>query len=191
MCGILLPLSMGAQEVEQKPVKMYLLGSCVYNGDTIPCIQLPSVFIYKPLAFKNQREYRNYQRLIRDVKKTLPLAVEVRDVIIETYYCLQAMPTEKEKKAHIKRIEKALKEQYTPKMKKLSLRQGKLLIKLVDRECAQSSYELVKLFMGSFKAGFYQTFASLFGASLKKEYDPTGEDRLVERVVTLVERGEI
>ena len=88
-------------------------------------------------------------------------------------------------------MEKGLKEQYTPRMKKLSFSQGKLLIKLVDRQTHSTSYELVKAFMGPFKAGFYQTFAALFGASLKKEYHPEGEDRLTERVVLLVENGQI
>ena len=76
-------------------------------------------------------------------------------------------------------------------LKKLSFAQGKLLIKLVDRQSNQTSYELVKAFMGPFKAGFYQAFAALFGASLKKEYDPEGEDKLTERVVLLVENGQI
>lgn len=84
-----------------------------------------------------------------------------------------------------------MKEQYTPRMKKLTFSQGKLLIKLVDRECNQSSYQLVKAFMGPFKAGFYQAFAALFGASLKKEYQPDDKDKLTERVVTLVENGQL
>ena len=88
-------------------------------------------------------------------------------------------------------VEKGLKEQYTPRMKKLSFTQGKLLIKLIDRQSNSTSYELVKAFMGPFKAGFYQTFAALFGASLKKEYDPQGEDKLTERVVLMVENGQI
>lgn len=61
----------------------------------------------------------------------------------------------------------------------------------MDRQSNQTSFELVKAFMGPFKAGFYQTFAALFGASLKKEYDPAGEDKLTERVVLLVENGQI
>ena len=89
------------------------------------------------------------------------------------------------------RVEKGLKDQYTPRMKKLSFAQGKLLIKLIDRQSNSTSYELVKAFMGPFKAGFYQTFAALFGASLKKEYDPQGEDKLTERVVLMVENGQI
>ena len=95
------------------------------------------------------------------------------------------------KNKHIKLVEKGLKEQYTPRMKQLTFSQGKLLIKLVNRECNQSSFQLVKAFMGPFKAGFYQTFAALFGASLKKEYHPEDEDKLTERVVTLVENGQL
>lgn len=88
-------------------------------------------------------------------------------------------------------MEKGLKKQYTPRLKKLTYSQGKLLIKLVDRETNQTSYELVRAFMGPFKAGFYQTFAALFGASLKKEYDAEGDDQLTERVILMVENGQL
>lgn len=132
-----------------------------------------------------------YDKLVRDVKKTLPIAKMINKTIIETYEYLETIPDKKERNKHIKRVEKGLKEQYTPMMKKLTFSQGKLLIRLVDRECNQSSYELVKAFMGPFKAGFYQTFAALFGASLKKEYDPEKEDKMTERVITLVESGQL
>lgn len=121
----------------------------------------------------------------------LPIAKEIRNIVIETYEYLETLPDEKAKDKHIKAVEKGLKEQYTPKMKKLTFSQGKLLIKLVNRECNQSSYQLVKAFMGPFKAGFYQTFAALFGASLKKEYNPEDEDKMVERIITLVENGQL
>lgn len=178
-----------AQEEEKKSV--FLVPMCVYQGDTIPCVQLREVLIFKPLKFKNDKEKKEYDRLVRNVKRTLPIAKEIQQAIIETYEYIETLPTKKEKDRHIKRVEKGLKEQYTARMKKLSFSQGKLLIKLVDREANQSSYELVKAFMGPFKAGFYQTFAGLFGASLKKEYDPLGEDKLTERVVLLVENGQL
>lgn len=132
-----------------------------------------------------------YYRLVRNVKKVYPISREINCTIIETYEYLQTLPNERARQKHIKRVEKGLKEQYTPQMKKLSFSQGKLLIKLIDRQSNQTSFELVKAFMGPFKAGFYQTFASLFGASLKKEYDPEGDDRITERVVLLVESGQI
>ena len=88
-------------------------------------------------------------------------------------------------------MEKSIKEQYTPVMKKLTFSQGKLLIKLVNRETDSSSYELVKAFLGPFKAGFYQAFAALFGASLKKEYHPEDEDAMTEQIVLMVESGQL
>lgn len=169
----------------------YLVPVCIYEGDTIPCVQLPTVYIFKPLKFKNDKERMEYYRLVKNVKKVYPIAREINRTILETYEYLQTLPNEKARQKHIKRVEKGLKDQYTPRMKKLSFAQGKLLIKLVDRQSNQTSFELVKAFMGPFKAGFYQTFAALFGASLKKEYDPNGEDKLTERVVILVENGQI
>ena len=170
---------------------IYLTPMCVYNGDTIPYVKLPTVYIFKPLKFKNKREITKYYKLIRDVKKVLPISKEINRAIIETYEYLQTIPTEKERQKHLKAVEKGLKEQYTPRMKKLSFAQGKLLIKLVDRQTNSTSYELVKAFMGPSKAGFYQTFAALFGASLKKQYDPSGEDALTERVILMVENGQL
>ena len=169
----------------------YLVPVCIYEGDTIPCVQLPTIYIFKPLKFKNDKERMEYYRWVRNVKKVYPIAREINRTILETYEYLQTLPNEKARQKHIKRVEKGLKDQYTPRMKKLSFAQGKLLIKLVDRQSNQTSFELVKAFMGPFKAGFYQTFAALFGASLKKEYDPNGEDKLTERVVILVENGQI
>ena len=129
--------------------------------------------------------------MVRNVKRTLPIAKEVNRAIIETYEFLQTLPDEKARQKHLNLVEKSVKEQYTPRLKKLSFSQGKLLIKLINRETDSSSYELVKAFLGPFKAGFYQAFAALFGASLKKEYHPDGEDALTERIVILVENGQL
>lgn len=176
---------------ETTTINGYMVPVCVYKGDTIPYVQLPNVYIFKPIKFKNDKERLEYYRLVRNVKKTLPLARAINRAIIETYEYLETLPNQKARDKHLKMVEKGLKDQYTPVMKKLTFAQGKLLIKLVNRETDSSSYELVKAFMGSFKAGFYQTFAALFGASLKKEYHPEGEDALTERVVLLVESGQI
>ena len=144
---------------------IYLTPMCVYEGDTIPFVKLPTVYIFKPLKFKNKRDVANYNKLIRDVKKVLPISKEINNAIIETYEYMMTLPNEKKRQAHMKAVEKSLKEQYTPRMKKLTFAQGKLLIKLVDRQTNSTGYELVKAFMGPFKAGFYQTFAALFGTS--------------------------
>ena len=176
---------------EKRNIGGYFVPVCIYEGDTIPYVNLPMVYIFKPLKFKNDKERMEYYKLVRNVKKVYPIAREINRTILETYEYLQTLPNEKARQKHIKRVEKGLKEQYTPQMKKLTFAQGKLLIKLVDRQSHQTSFELVRAFMGPFKAGFYQTFAALFGASLKKEYDPLGDDKLTERVVLLVENGQI
>ena len=171
--------------------QMFITRGRVYKGDTIPWIQLRTVHVFEELKFKKKKDYENYQRLIRDVKKVLPLANEVNAAIIETYEYLQTIPSEKERKRHIKDLEKGIKQQYTPRLKKLTSRQGKLLIRLIDRQSNQTTYDLVKAFLGSFRATTYQVFASLFGFSLKKHYDPEGEDALTERVIILVENGQV
>lgn len=187
----LVTLSVQAQHTSPPSTNGYMVSVCVYQGDTIPSITLKNIYIYPQLRFKNKRQEKYYYKLVRDVKKTLPLAKEIKQIVIETYEFLETLPDEKSKNRHIKLVEKGLKEQYTPKMKKLTFSQGKLLIKLVNRECNQSSYQLVKAFMGPFKAGFYQTFAAVFGASLKKEYQPEDEDKMVERIIILVENGQL
>lgn len=188
----ILTMKINAQQSSTSTLtKEYKIPVCVYKGDTIPCITLRNIYVYPERKFKNQRQRKNYYKLIRDIKKTLPLAKEIRRAIIETYEYMEKLPDEKARQQHIKLVEKGLKKQYTPKMKKLTFSQGKLLIKLVNRECNSSSYQLVKAFMGPLKAGFYQTFAALFGASLKKEYHPDDEDRMIEQIIILVENGQL
>lgn len=163
----------------------------VADGDTMWCYLLPELWVYPPLKFKSERERRAYNRLVYNVKKVLPIAQQVNGLIEETYKTLEMLPTKKEKSAHISAVERDIKETYTPQMKKLTYSQGKLLIKLVDRECNQSSYEIVQAFLGPAKAAFYQVFAWTFRASLKKEYHPEEEDKLIERVVRQVETGQL
>ncbi len=178
--------SVRAQGYKRKQV---VLPVEAYKGDTIPVVHLKDVYIYQRPKFKSRRQERYYWRTVRDVKKTLPIAREVRGIIIETYEYLLTIPDEKGREEHLAAVEKGMLAQYTPRMKKLTFSQGKMLIKLVDRECDQTGYELIRTFMGGLKAGFYQTFASLFGASLKRGYDPDGEDAEIEEIIYWVEQG--
>lgn len=180
-----------AQKRNVPPPARLTVSRTVYEGDSITRVDFYPLRVYPPLTFKSRRSERAYYKLVRDVKRTLPLARMINQILIETYEYMQTLPEGKAREEHIKRVEKGLKEQYTPMMKKLTFSQGKLLIKLVDRECNQTSYELVKAFFGPFRAGFYQTFASMFGASLKKEYDPDADDALTERVILMVESGQL
>lgn len=172
-------------------VPMVRVGKVLQGRDSIQYVELNNIYIYPKPVFKNEKQRMAYNRLVYNIKKVLPIAKEVNKIIVETYEYLETLPNKNAKDAHMKLVEKSIKKEYTPRMKKLTYSQGKLLIKLVYRECNSSSYNLVQAFLGPVKAGFYQAFAWAFGASLKKDYDPNGVDRLTERVVLQVEAGQL
>ncbi len=172
-------------------VPLVKVGKVLEGGDSIQYMEMYNVYVYPELEFKNERQKQSYLRLVKNVKTVLPIAKEVNAILIETAEYLDQLPTEEEKNAHIKRVEKSIMQQYKPRMKKLTYSQGKLLIKLVDRECNSSAYEMIKAFFGPIRSGFYQAFAWVYGASLRKRYDPDGADKLTERVVLMVESGQL
>lgn len=172
-------------------VPMVKVGKVKQGKDSIQYVELNNIWVYPQPSFKSARQWQAYNRLVYNVKKVLPIAKEVNRIIIETGEVLETLPNKKAKDEHMKRVESDIKKEYTPRMKKLTYSQGKLLIKLVYRECNSSSYDLIKAFLGPIRAGFYQAFAWVFGASLKKTYDPNGVDRLTERVVRQVEAGQL
>ena len=161
------------------------------DGDSIQYVELNNVYVYPQPTFKNAKRRMAFNKLVRNVKKVLPIAKEVNKIIIETYEYMQTLPDKKARDEHMKRVEEDIKRRYTPRMKKLSYSQGKLLIKLVYRECNSSAYDLIRAFISPVRAGFYQAFAWAFGASLMKKYDPEKTDRLTERVVLMVESGQL
>lgn len=175
-----------------QPITLYVqVGKTLYQGDSIPDIVTPTLYKYPPIKFKNKRQQERYNRLVNNVKLVLPYAKQVRQILIETSEYLETLPDKKSRDEHIAFVEKGIKQQYKPVVKKLTFSQGKLLVKLIFRECNQTSFEVVQAFLGSFKAGYYQFFAMLFGNSLKKDYDPDGDDKYTERVVRLVESGQL
>lgn len=161
------------------------------KGDSIPYMEMSNVYVYPKITFDSKQKQNAYLRLVRNVKKVLPIAKEANQIIVETYEYLETLPNKKARDEHLKLVEKSIVRDYKPKMKKLTYSQGKLLIKLVYRECDSSTYDIVKAVLGPVRAGFWQAFAWCFGASLKKGYDPEGVDRLTERVVLMVEAGQL
>lgn len=167
------------------------VGKVFDRGDSILYMQMNNVYVYPRIMFTSKRQQQAYMRLVNNVKKVLPIAKEAKMIILETGAYLETLPDDNARAEHMKLVEKSILQSYKPRMKKLTYSQGKLLIKLVYRECNSTGYELVQAFLGPLKAGFYQAFAWAFGASLKKGYDPNGADRLTERVVRMVEAGQI
>ena len=172
-------------------VPMVKVGNVAYSGDSIQYVEFNDVWVFSKPVFKNAEQRAAYNRLVANVKKVLPIAKEVNKIIIETGDYLETLPNKKARDAHMRYVEESIKKEYTPRMKKLSYSQGKLLIRLIYRETNSSSYELIQSFLGPIRAGFYQAFAWVFGASLKKDYDPNGVDRLTERIVLQVEAGQL
>ncbi len=180
-------------ETDVPTIKINIYESYYYaviEGDTVKVINLKPVTVYPPpKKFKNKKEEKFYWRTVRDVKKTLPYAKLIYDILVETYRYMETLPTEEAKQKHLEKMEKEIFEQYKPVLKKFTFSQGKMLIKLVNRECNQSSYEIIRAFLGSFRAGFWQAFGKIFGVTLKSEWDPEGKDKEIERVCVLVEQG--
>lgn len=166
-------------------------GMIIYDGEEIPWVVLSDVYVFNKLVFKNERQAKKYFKIAANIKKVYPIAVEIQKSINACVAHLDSLPTKAEKDQYMKQVEKDLRKQYTTKLKKLTFAQGKLLIKLIDRQCGQTSYQLIKTYMGKFKAGLSNAIATLFGASLKKEYDPENDDRLTERCILLIESGQM
>ena len=167
------------------------VGKVLEGGDSIQYMEMNNVYVFPPVTFTSKKQQGAYMRLVKNVKTVLPIAKEANMIMMETAEYLETLPSKQAKQEHMKRVEKSIMQEYKPRMKKLTYSQGKLLIKLIYRESHSSGYELIQAFLGPVRAGFYQAFAWAFGASLKKEYDPEGIDRLTERVVLLVEAGQL
>lgn len=170
---------------------VYVARAEIINGDTVWVADLDEVFIFPEKTFDNLRQQRRYNRLIMNVKKAYPWAKMAGQLMIEVNDHLQTIPTEKEQNEYLKQVEKELLDNYTEDMKKLTVTQGKILIKLVYRETGETSYKIVEFYRGKFSAFFWQALARLFGSNLKMEYDPYGEDRLIEEIVVLIEHGQL
>lgn len=161
------------------------------DGDTVLVLVMNQITVFPPIKFKNKKEEQFYWRTVRDVKLTLPYAKLICATLTETYEYIETFPTQKEREKHLKQMEKDVFNQYKPALKKFSKNQARLLVKLIQRETNQSSYNILKAFLGSFRATFWQGFGKLFGVNLKGEYHPEKDrkDAIIERVCVAVEQG--
>ncbi len=163
------------------------------DGEEELMLYLSEITVFPPMKFKNKKEEEFYWKTVRDVRKALPYAKLICETLIETYEYIETYPTQKEREEHLKKMEGTVFEQYKPVLKKFTKSQAQMLIKLINRETNQSSYNILKAFLGSFRAGFWQTFGRFFGVNLKTSYNPESDrkDAIIERVATLVEQGQL
>ena len=156
----------------------------VDKGDTIPLVHILPIRKYA-----RKPDMRRYQRLIRQVKKCYPLAKQARIEMEKMERQLLAVKDKKEQEKLAKELQKQLIKQYTPIILKMTISEGKVLLKLIDRETEYTAFQIIKDFRGGFVAGFWQMFAKMFGNNLKLEYEPETRDRVLEQIVTYYEMG--
>jgi hypothetical protein len=161
----------------------------IEGGDTIIYKNLNEIWVFPRKDFKNRRQEKRYSRYINKVKKVYPLAVEARKLLEKYEPEYSALVEQRDRRRLMKKLEKELLAEHKEKLKKWSISDGKILIKLIDRETKRTSYSLIKDFRGDVSAVFWQGIARIFKNNLKTEYDPTGEDRVLEEIVTLIEMG--
>lgn len=191
-------LNLQAQEevpelrLKVSPVKGYKMIVDEY-GDTVRLTFLKDFYVYPPLKFKNKKQEEFYWRTVRDIRRTLPYAKLAFSALCETYEYIQTIPDKKQREAHLKRLESDIFEQYKPVVKNMTRNQGKMMLKLINRETDQSSYNIIKAFLGSFRAGFWQTFGHFWGLNMKVKYQPNKDkdDATIERICQLIEQGSL
>lgn len=155
------------------------------SGDTAYVVQLSNV-----IAFRDIGNIKKQRRLIRNVKAVYPYAIDARNYFNALTQQLDTVTSKKERERITKNLEKEIVARYTPVLEKMTYSQGKILIRLIDRETQRTSYELLEEFRGKFAAKFWNTIARIFRANLKQQYDPSqGEDKLIEQIIILYEAG--
>jgi len=174
--------------VNEQGLEVYAVEIDPITGDSVPVVRLPNQFVFNKKKFRSTKQADNYWRMVNDVRKTLPIAQEARRLLVIAYDTCQYM-TEKQQRIYFKELEKQLWKTYSPQLKRLNYRQGKLLVRLIDRECNKASYQLIKEFLGKTRAFFWQSFGKLFGVSLKSEWDPDGKDKELEDICLQMEHG--
>ncbi len=190
-CSILLILSVNSvAQIDTSLVENYhYLESIIFEGDTLPHIYIEEVKICPPWKFKSSRQHKRYSRLVVNVKKTLPYARLARYRLSLIANTLDTIHSEKERKKYLNQAEKELFEEFEQPLRKLTFSQGRMLIKLIDRETGDTSYALIKDLKGGFSAFMWQSVARLFGSNLKSEFDSDGDDAMIEHIVIMIDNG--
>ncbi len=161
------------------------------KGDTVLMSNIREIIIRPRPKFSSKWEMRKYDRLVRNVLVVYPYAKMAGEKYRIVSAHLLTLKTEKEKKEYIKQVEDEIKDKYEDNLKELTITQGRILLKLIDRETGETSYEILQEYKNDFSAIFWQALARIFGHNLKSEFDPEGEDKLLNEIVIQIENGQI
>ena len=175
-----------AQEHEGEPT---ITKGIIQQGDTLPLVELPEIRVYERADYEYLYLKRRYRRLIRNVKKAYPYAKIAGKELKELDEQLVAIKGEKNRREYIDQAEKEIMERFEKEVRKLTVTQGIILVKLIDRETGRTSYQVIQELKGKITAFFWQGIARIFGNNLKAEYDPEDKDRIIEDIVRGIEAG--
>lgn len=185
--GICAAQVMRAQDVPARKV----LQATVIDGDTLPVVMLPETQVEARWSPRDRRQAKRYDKLTRTVMKVYPYARVTRELLAEYEHDLAQIEKHHDQELYVKLAEAELRAEFEAEVKELTMSQGKVLVKLIDRETGRSSYSLVKELRGGFNAVLWQGMAKLFGHDLKAKYDAEGEDMMIEVIVQRIEKGEL
>jgi len=175
---------------DEKP-DLFPVNGEVFHIDSLPYVTIEEIVVETKPTLKYRRKIRRYNKLVRKVKKVYPYAVIANQTIAEIEKEMVNYRGGRARKEFVEREEEKLMEEFEEKLKKLSFSEGRILIKLIDRETGKTSYELIKQLRGNFSAFFWQSIARMFGSNLKSEYDPDEEDRMIENIIVRIENNEL
>jgi hypothetical protein len=173
------------------PGRVYLLNKVERNGEILPEVEIREVTVYATPKSERRSGRRYNERLIYNIKRVYPYALIVREKLTQVNYELSAIEGDRARKEYLRKVEKEVFEEYEDDLSKMTITQGKILIKLIDRETQNTSFELIREYRGKFPAAFWQGVARIFGTNLKAEYDPLGEDAEIERILSEIEAGRL
>ena len=179
-----------AQDTIGRTSDGYIVALAVVDGDTMPQIRLRQVYVMPKKIYYSKSEKRRFLRLVRKIKKVLPYAQLANKTLRDINKQLEGIDDKRTRKKYIKKVDKVLKKRYGNELKNLTISEGRILIKLIDRETGSTSYELIKELKGSFSAFMWQSLARLFGENLKQDYDPKKEDKLIEEILIRIQAGQ-
>ena len=178
-------------KVDSLPDKFYVIQKVDRNGENLPEIEIKEISIYGEMKPASRFQAWRYERTIYNVKRVYPYSKIVRERLDKVNEDLKKITDEKERREYIKSFEKDVFRDYEDDMRHMTITQGRILIKLIDRETENTSYELIKEYRGNISAAFWQGIARIFGSNLKSEYDPDGDDYLIERIIYEIEMGRL
>jgi hypothetical protein len=186
--------SLSAQELiddSTSVTEFNILRQILQGGDTLLHTTIREVSVFPEPQFDRRRDMRRYERLVYNLKIVHPYAVLAAGMLDEMNNAFVELKTERERNQFIKQVERELMDEFEDELKSLTITQGRLLIKLIDRETGNTSYELLRELRGSFSAFFWQAVARLFGSNLKTTFDAEGEDKLIDQIIVMIENGQI